>query len=56
MKAKIADAFLERFQLKPEESKALRVGKGINVTEVGVEIYRWNRLGLCLIEVQNFLD
>ncbi len=34
MKAKIANAFLERFQLKPEEVKALRGGKTLNITEV----------------------
>eukprot|EP00112_Aurelia_sp_Birch-Aquarium-sp1_P010006 Seg2159.4 transcript_id=Seg2159.4/GoldUCD/mRNA.D3Y31 product="Conserved oligomeric Golgi complex subunit 6" protein_id=Seg2159.4/GoldUCD/D3Y31 len=31
--AKIADAFLERFQLKPEEIKVLRGSRGVSITE-----------------------
>ena len=35
VQAKIADAFLKRFQLEPEEIKALRGGKNATITEVG---------------------
>ena len=34
VQAKIADAFLKRFQLEPEEIKALRGGKNATITEV----------------------
>ena len=34
MQAKIADAFLEKFQLKQEEIKVLRGSRGVNITEV----------------------
>ncbi|XP_065056579.1 conserved oligomeric Golgi complex subunit 6-like isoform X1 [Rhopilema esculentum] len=33
MQAKIADAFLEKFQLKQEEIKVLRGSRGVNITE-----------------------
>lgn len=36
MQAKVADAFLERFQLDPEEIKALRGSRSVNVTEVEI--------------------
>ena len=34
LQAKICDAFLEKFQLKPDEVKALRVQKDGVITEV----------------------
>ena len=36
VQAKIADAFLERFQLKPEEIKVLRGSRGVSITEVRI--------------------
>ena len=38
LQAKIADAFLERYQLKPHEMKALRVSKDSIMTEVRIEL------------------